>query len=819
MANQAKSAQRRGNSVTEKAIHQRMRQEHDRNIWKRIKRATNTSTSRACMEVQVKAGQVTTTHTTKTDIEQAIQREIKSRFSLGNSAPISKTLLGDDLKYLSNAEVAFAIIEGSFEIPSDTDVATALILTEIGVMGKQVLEGKHFPQLTITGADYVKYHKRLHEATSSSPSGFHHGHGKSSAQSPLLADIYATQMNLIIRSGTHPTRWGIALQVLLEKVAGVCLVEKLRSIQLYEADLNWFMKFIFNDTAMDALQATNYLPEEHFSQKQSTAEDACLDKSLTFDISRQSRTPMAIMSVDAAQCYDRVHHGLMSLVWLALIRDLPAVQILLSCLGDMKIYTRTGYGDSKTYFGGREETPACGLGQGSKAAPASWVQLSSIFVKIYKEKGFGAKLNDPITRAFIHSIGCLFVDDTDLYTFETSLRTAFDVYLASQQAITLWSSLLAATGGAIKTEKSFWCMLDYKCKDGEWANAPFQEYPLKIAIDGKDELITQRSMTDADKTLGVYHCPAGGHTMHLEQLRVKVLEWLGQMTNGRLPPTLVWKSYRFQLLKRIIYGLGTLTNSIEAAGECLRDVDFRLLPLLNVNRHVRTGWRRLHQSFGGIGLIHLPTEQLICRLNTLQQHYGMKSTIGMKLDCSLHWLQLQLGHDDNPLLLDYSQWHQLTCRSWWVELWHSLHSSSVKISIKYQRQPKPRQHDCTIMSYLMNQNIPMPTLVRLNRCRNFLCALFLSDISTADGKHIAPRFLTLAPSPLQSELLFPAEHPSKQDWKVWKSTWISISSASGKLSSPLGDWINPPAARWRWFAPTGTSQILQVDDNITHIYE
>ena len=107
-------------------------------------------------------------------------------------------------------------------------------------------------------------------------------------------------------------------------------------------------------------------------------------------------------------------------------------------------------------FGGRNDTPACGLGQGSKAAPASWVQLSSIFVKIYKEKGFGAKMSDPVTKAFIHSIGCMFVDDTDLYEFESKLRSALEVYRIAQQAISLWSLLLAASGGAIKAEKSFW---------------------------------------------------------------------------------------------------------------------------------------------------------------------------------------------------------------------------------------------------------------------------------------------------------------------------------------------------------------------------
>jgi hypothetical protein len=170
----------------------------------------------------------------------------------------------------------------------------------------------------------------------------------------------AKQMNVIIQSGVHPLRWGVALQVLLEKVAGMCLVDKLRSIQLYEADVNWYMKFIFSDRAMAALNETRMLPEEHFSQKESMAEDACLNKTITMDISRQSRRPMAILLLDAAQCYDRVHPIMMSLVWLVLLNHIPVISILLSCLQQMKIFTRTGFGDSKTYFGGNPTTPFAG---------------------------------------------------------------------------------------------------------------------------------------------------------------------------------------------------------------------------------------------------------------------------------------------------------------------------------------------------------------------------------------------------------------------------------------------------------------------------
>ena len=288
----ARRAHERGDTSTERAIHQRMQQEQNSCMWKRIKRVTNKSTSRACREVQVSNGQSMITYTQKEDIEQAIQQEIRNRFSLGNCAPISNTLLGTELRYLSNSDIAPSIISGTYNIPDELDEATTMILHKIGVMGQKVLKGAHFPNLEISGDDYKRYHKQVRESTSLSPSGLHLGHGKAAAFSDSLAEAHATQMNLIICSGIHPRRWGTALQVLLEKVAGVCLVEKLRSIQLYKADLNWFMKFIFNDGALMALRAIAHAPEEHYSQKGSTAKDACLDKTLTFDISCQTHRPV-----------------------------------------------------------------------------------------------------------------------------------------------------------------------------------------------------------------------------------------------------------------------------------------------------------------------------------------------------------------------------------------------------------------------------------------------------------------------------------------------------------------------------------------------
>jgi hypothetical protein len=370
-------------------------------------------------------------------------------------------------------------------------------------------------------------------------------------QSDELSEIFALQMSTIIHhTGIHPSRWGVALQVMIEKIAGVCLVTKLRSIQLYEADYNWFnTKFIFNDGALRALEASGLLPEKHFSQCNSTSEDACFDKTLTLDISQQSRTPMAIIFVDAAQCYDRVNHKMMGLVWRALQVPIHTVAIIIHCVQYMKILTRTGWGDSTRYFGGdTNDTPFCGLGQGSKAAPASWIQLSSVIVNVYKSMGFRAKIIiDPITVSSSHTVGCLFVDNTDLYCMDETMKTIPQLATLASIQTSWWACLLNWTGGAIKRPKSFWYLLYYTSTDGIWDYADTKE-TIEIPLpEDKSTTLTSKKPTHAEQTLGVITAPCGGHAAHRVSMQEKSHIWLRKILNGHLPASHVWQSYLHQL--------------------------------------------------------------------------------------------------------------------------------------------------------------------------------------------------------------------------------------------------------------------------------
>lgn len=74
---------------------------------------------------------------------------------------------------------------------------------------------------------------------------------------------------------------------------------------------------MFGRRMMNNVRRYGLMPEEIFSKKNRTADDGTLSKVLFFDISRQTRRPAGVASVDAENCYDRVAHAMASLVFQA----------------------------------------------------------------------------------------------------------------------------------------------------------------------------------------------------------------------------------------------------------------------------------------------------------------------------------------------------------------------------------------------------------------------------------------------------------------------------------------------------------------------
>jgi hypothetical protein len=78
-----------------------------------------------------------------------------------------KSLLGEQLRYLADEEIARQIISGTYEIPLNLDPATTLVPQEIGRMGVKMINGEG-DEIVISQEDFKNFWKRVKEFTSSS---------------------------------------------------------------------------------------------------------------------------------------------------------------------------------------------------------------------------------------------------------------------------------------------------------------------------------------------------------------------------------------------------------------------------------------------------------------------------------------------------------------------------------------------------------------------------------------------------------------------------------------------------------------------------
>lgn len=100
-----------------------------------------------------------------------------------------------------------------------------VILTEIARLGMELVAGNG-ERFVITPDEFKYYWRKVREKTSSSISKLHIGQYKAACQCNFLS----RKITVVDRCGIPPKRWGSGLQVMLEKIAGVALVNKLRAI-------------------------------------------------------------------------------------------------------------------------------------------------------------------------------------------------------------------------------------------------------------------------------------------------------------------------------------------------------------------------------------------------------------------------------------------------------------------------------------------------------------------------------------------------------------------------------------------------------------
>ena len=182
------------------------------------------------------------------------------------------------------------------------------------------------------------------------------------------------------------------------------------------------------------------------------------------------------------------------------------------------------------------------------------------------------------------------------------------------------------------------------------------------------------------------------------------------------------------------------------------------------------------------------TEQFIERLLLLLQHYHSGSSLSMKLDASMAYLQLQLGTNTCPFDLDYDRWGHFAPLSWTKMMWKTLKVSGFSLHLDYEDIPLPRMGDKVVANMFQEYSSDKDLLMSLQRMRGSMKVMFLSDMVTADGKRIEPEMIKKHNQGCsQSKYAFPPECPTEAYEEAWMKFWRYHCGENFCLPTPLGN--------------------------------
>jgi hypothetical protein len=201
----------------------------------------------------------------------------------------------------------------------------------------------------------------------------------------------------------------------------------------------------------------------------------------------------------------------------------------------------------------------------------------------------------------------------------------------------------------------------------------------------------------------------------------------------------------------------------------------------------------LHNTFGGVGLLALSTEAVICRINLFVQHWGMESQLGSMLRTSMEYLHLEAGCAECPLSINYEPLGPIITHSWLRSFWECISKFDIHLELDYPALQLPRENDITIMAIAIALGYVGDNLHSINRCRLACCCIFLSCVAGANGRYLDP----LCGQPgiyysASSTFTFPKEKPAR--YGGTEKFHLSVSPRKGIIPD-LCQRINPTASQ------------------------
>ena len=732
------------------------------------------------------------------EVFQRIIERDKLHYSQAQGTPFTEEPFASLFNLAGNTPAINAFLR-SGQLPPDLLSSTPVYPETIKLINEMRPPPLRLPiiDITITADDYRIFFKKWKESTTTSDRR-HLGHWKAltcelPADDPLhthaddIIQVFIRQLNLATKKGYAWRRWLRIISAKIPKREGILLLDKLRTIHLFEPDFNWILGLLFGKRMLQSADRNGLLHDNQYGSRPGRhAIGAVLLKLLSYEICRLTRSSMASFDNDAKSCYDCIVISFAMTLCQRLGMPASACIMAALCLQNAKYFIKTKFGISESFYSSTAEHPTHGPGQGSRMGPVLWLIISCLLFAAMARLCQGAHFSNPSQTVELRRTGDGFVDDvTNIcnFGFPASLNLMSNpTSLASrlQAEAQTWERLLWSTGGALELSKCFYYLLVWRFKkDG----SPYFLLPpdlhctvqLTSGTNRTPHIIEHKAASEAHRTLGVWISPTGDTSPQFLHCNSRNSQICRGINNQHLTKTQAYMAYRHIWLPSVGYPLACSHLSITQLSTIDRSAMQAFLPKLGFARTFPRSVIYGPLSLGGYGLRSIQAHQGIEQTILFLQHFRLQDSPGRLLRIALDWYQLVCGVDF-PVLSAPGIALPHAPPGWLSSLRSFLSACHGRFLFltDYIRVPKGYRHnDCNIMRAFLTLHLKPRQLRSLNLCRLYLQVEYLSELCSLQGTYILPSVWRGCRPPSRSTLQWPLQ-PRPQSWSLWRHSLATL---------------------------------------------
>ena len=801
----AAALEKKGKGKKAKIVKGLVATEKQRELFRKLKFVHEKNKDLSTKYVTVNTPQGKVIITDKQEMEKAIINENKDKYHQTESTcPFMHSPLKEHFGEKGLGPYTEDVLQGNYNIPSTVSEYTRDYLELC-----RMPEGELIINPLTRSLDYFcQSWKKMKERTGCR--GLHFGHYKAVTEYNDIMELYYRMAEIPFRSGYVPTRWKKANNVMILKKEGVSDLDRLRTLVLFESDFNHNNKFLGREM-MHQIIDKEHIAKEQYSRPGRKCIDHVVNRRLYFDLVRYQKVGAAMAAVDLKSCYDRVAHAPAYLAMRSYGIPSQPIECMFQAIQDMQYYTITYHGVSTVSFGGQEKgykAKPNGLGQGNGGGPTSWSVQSSKMFQVMHKRGSSTKITSPITGSEEEISGFAYVDDTDLIVMQKEENDAQTTVNKMQNVVNDWEGVAKTTGGALAPSKCWCWIINFGWKADTWYYKDTTTMNLSMTV--KDERNFAKELVllpphVAKEMLGVRLSPDGNNDDQITIAKEKMKHLSEQIRVGHINKHEAWVSLNSITMKTLEYMLPAMTITEEEYREIMSPVLAQFLPKMGINRNIKRDILYATSAVQGFNLRNPYISQGVEHVKDICENLWKETLTGHLLKCNLEQLRIEIGENVDILSSNYYDFEpQLLTQSYIRNTWKFVSENNITLNDATAFIRHNRDGDCELMSsFRNNDSIPVGNLKILNRCRIYIKAFLLSDITTSCGQFIRNEaWHGRVYNNGNDRSNWPIwGRPSLSDWTYWRTALrlTFCKDRDKKLDNQLGHWINIPH-QWEYFA-------------------